>query len=175
MQEKQEKKEKCTRYQCTRCTKKTKTKSAMLPTSMMSFLFSVHFVTKYVSIHLVWTSVVLLSFCRSPPVQTLWTMMLKCYAICYTIELNCMFDIGFGTLYNCNLNLEQTICPNHNETRNYTGGGDLWCYSGMGEGRHPNKKKRFNSGIAQITYPPPPPNSGNFTDFVQPSWHFTGL
>ena len=27
----------CTRYQCTRCTKKTKTKSAVLPTSLMSF------------------------------------------------------------------------------------------------------------------------------------------
>ena len=28
----------CTRYQCTRCTKKTKTKSAMLHTSLNSFL-----------------------------------------------------------------------------------------------------------------------------------------
>ena len=27
----------CTGYQCTRCIKKTKTKSAMLPTSLMSF------------------------------------------------------------------------------------------------------------------------------------------
>ena len=29
----------CTRYQCTRCTNKTKTKSAMLPTSLMSFFY----------------------------------------------------------------------------------------------------------------------------------------
>merc|ERR1712121_547744 len=30
----------CTRYQCTRCTNKTKTKSAVLPTSLMLFLAS---------------------------------------------------------------------------------------------------------------------------------------
>ena len=56
-------------------------------------LFSIHFVTKYVCMHLVWTSVVLLSFCCSPPDQTLWTMILKCYAICDTIELNCVWHI----------------------------------------------------------------------------------
>ena len=31
----------CTRYQCTRCTNKTKTKSAVLPTSLMSFFITI--------------------------------------------------------------------------------------------------------------------------------------
>ena len=32
-------------------------------------------------------------------------------------------------------------------------------------GKTSKQKKLFNSGIAQITQTPPPPNSGNFTDF----------
>ena len=40
------------------------------------------------------------------------------------------------------------------------------------KGRHQNKKKLFNSGIARITQPPPPPpNSGNFTNFVRRGDH----
>ena len=38
----------CTRYQCTRCTNKTKTKSAVLPTSLMLFLLLSSHLYKFV-------------------------------------------------------------------------------------------------------------------------------
>ena len=36
-------------------------------------------------------------------------------------------------------------------------------------GKTSKPKKLFNSGIARITQTPPPPNSGNFTDFFRPT------
>ena len=44
----------CPRYQCSRCTKKTKTKSAMLPTSLMSLL---HIRVLHTSAHPEWRSI----------------------------------------------------------------------------------------------------------------------